>query len=228
LPIDIIFAEESLGHRCSSGSSPSVDPTQDLTESEDLCVKASNTDYKDIFITTGAELPGILITAAIIDRLGRKKTQALDFVVAGFFCFILFACSGRTMETIFLFCIRASITGAWQVCYVYTPEVYPTSVRSTAMGVCSSLARIGAMLTPYVAQVVVRSSVYLALSFYGIVSLFAAVASMMLPIETTGRQMPSTIKDTLDSKPRSFESSIVDESQQSLVDNKVIELEQDK
>jgi len=51
---------------------------------------------------------------------------------------------------------------------------------------------------------------------------------MMLPIETTGRQMPSTIKDTLDSKPRSFESSIVDESQQSLVDNKVIELEQDK
>ena len=36
---------------------------------------------------------------------------------------------------------------------VYTPEVYPTSVRGTAVGYCSSVARIGAIITPFVAQV---------------------------------------------------------------------------
>ena len=36
---------------------------------------------------------------------------------------------------------------------VYTPEVFPTSVRGTAMGYCSSVARIGAIITPFVAQV---------------------------------------------------------------------------
>ena len=36
---------------------------------------------------------------------------------------------------------------------VYTPEVFPTSVRGTAMGYCSSAARIGAIITPFVAQV---------------------------------------------------------------------------
>ena len=37
--------------------------------------------------------------------------------------------------------------------YVYTPEIYPTSVRATAMGFCSGVARVGAILTPFVAQV---------------------------------------------------------------------------
>lgn len=35
----------------------------------------------------------------------------------------------------------------------YTPEVFPTSVRGTAMGYCSSVARSGAIITPFVAQV---------------------------------------------------------------------------
>lgn len=32
-------------------------------------------------------------------------------------------------------------------------QVYPTALRSTAVGACSGVARLGAMLTPYVAQV---------------------------------------------------------------------------
>ena len=37
--------------------------------------------------------------------------------------------------------------------YVYTPEVYPTILRSVGVGACSGVARAGAMLTPYIAQV---------------------------------------------------------------------------
>ena len=55
--------------------------------------------------------------------------------------------------TLFLFLIRAFSTGAFQVAYVYTPEVYPTEIRASALGFFSSTARIGAIITPYVAQV---------------------------------------------------------------------------
>ena len=59
----------------------------------------------------------------------------------------------RDVITLFLFFIRAFATGAFQVLFVYTPEVYPTSVRGTAMGCFSASSRIGAIITPFVAQV---------------------------------------------------------------------------
>jgi len=91
----------------------------------DICAGLKNEDYADIFITTAAEMPGVLLTAFIIERLGRKKTLAIDLTAASLFwydcllahlnSFLLFICSGRIAETIFLFCIRAFSTGAFQV-----------------------------------------------------------------------------------------------------------------
>eukprot|EP01118_Nematostelium_gracile_P002562 TRINITY_DN1278_c0_g1_i2.p1 TRINITY_DN1278_c0_g1~~TRINITY_DN1278_c0_g1_i2.p1 ORF type:complete len:509 (-),score=104.22 TRINITY_DN1278_c0_g1_i2:167-1693(-) len=186
-----IFAEEGVDRRCGKGGTVVTEPNQ----MEDVCQRTMNHDYLDIVITTAAELPGILLTAAIIDRLGRKKTQALDFCVAGVCSFLLFVCASRTVETIFLFVIRAAITGAFQAVYVYTPEVYPTSIRSTAMGVCSALSRIGAMLAPFVAQVITKSSVNLALGIFGGIAFCASAACMLMPVETAGKYLPSTLKE---------------------------------
>ena len=55
--------------------------------------------------------------------------------------------------TIFLFGARAFVTGVFQAVYVYTPEVFPTKVRGVAMGFNTAAARIGAIITPFVAQV---------------------------------------------------------------------------
>ena len=59
----------------------------------------------------------------------------------------------RTVTSIFLFIIRAFATGVFQAVYVYTPEVYATNIRATALGVHTTAARIGALLTPFNAQV---------------------------------------------------------------------------
>ena len=76
----------------------------------------------------------------------------------------------------FIFGARGVLTGAFQAVMVYTPEVssllkfdvarlevipalcylckaYPTSIRGLGFGFCSSVARIGAMITPFVAEV---------------------------------------------------------------------------
>ena len=59
----------------------------------------------------------------------------------------------RAVTTMFLFLIRGLATGAFQAAYAYTPEVYPTNVRAIGMGVNVAAARLGAIVTPYVAQV---------------------------------------------------------------------------
>lgn len=75
-----------------------------------------------------------------------------------------------------MFFARGIIAGVFQAIYVYTPEVkfvilcdeqvnfsfyclysllqvYPTPLRSIGLGTCSAMARLGAMVTPYIAQV---------------------------------------------------------------------------
>ena len=51
---------------------------------------------------------------------------------------------------------------------------------------------MGALITPFVAQVLIRTSQVAAASTYGVVALIAAIACCMLPIETKGRDMPDT------------------------------------
>uniref|UniRef100_A0A4W5Q9M1 SV2 related protein b n=1 Tax=Hucho hucho TaxID=62062 RepID=A0A4W5Q9M1_9TELE len=143
-------------------------------------------DYKDLLWTTLAEFPGLFVTLFVIDRIGRKKSMAMCFLMFSVCILPLYACVGRVALTVFIFIARAFITGGFQVAYVYTPEVYPTATRALGIGTCSGMARGGALLTPFVAQVLLKKSVYLTLSVYCIFCLLATGASMLLPIETTG------------------------------------------
>ncbi|XP_005869857.1 PREDICTED: synaptic vesicle 2-related protein [Myotis brandtii] len=151
------------------------------------CEYLSEEDYMDLLWTTLSEFPGVLVTLWIIDRLGRKKTMALCFVVFSLCSLLLFICVGRTMLTLLLFVARAFISGGFQAAYVYTPEVYPTATRALGLGTCSGMARVGALITPFIAQVMLESSVYLSLAVYSGCCLLAALASCFLPIETKGR-----------------------------------------
>lgn len=69
---------------------------------------------------------------------------------------------------------------------MYTPEIYPAALRSVGVSGCSVLARLGAMLTPFVAQVLMDSSRIQATSTYAIVGLLASIACVFLPRETVG------------------------------------------
>uniref|UniRef100_A0A4W5NEB7 Synaptic vesicle 2-related protein n=1 Tax=Hucho hucho TaxID=62062 RepID=A0A4W5NEB7_9TELE len=151
------------------------------------CKYLTSDDYKDLLWTTLSEFPGLLVTLWAIDRLGRRKTMALCFFVFSLCLVPLYACVGRTWLTVLLFIARAFIAGGFQAAYVYTPEVYPTATRALGLGTSSGMARVGALITPFVAQVMLESSVYLTLSVYSICCLLAAIASCALPIETTGR-----------------------------------------
>ncbi|KAM9306266.1 synaptic vesicle 2-related protein [Pholidichthys leucotaenia] len=153
------------------------------------CKYLTSDDYKDLLWTTLAEFPGLLVVLLLVDCIGRKKSMALCFFMFSLFILPLYACVGRIALTILIFIARAFISGGFQVVFVYTPEVFPTENRALAMGTCSALARVGALITPFVAQVLLRTSVYLTLSVYCACGLLAGAASLFLPIETLGRNL---------------------------------------
>ncbi|XP_046340133.2 synaptic vesicle 2-related protein-like [Haliotis rufescens] len=153
------------------------------------CKTLTTADYRDLVWTTFAEFPGLFVTVFFIEKIGRKYTMAVEFSIFTVFVFLVNICTTRALLTVFLFVSRAFIAGAFQAAYVYTPEVYPTSMRAVGIGSCSGMARVGAIVTPFIAQVLLKHSAYATISIYGGMCLLATIASILLPIETKGREM---------------------------------------
>ena len=146
-------------------------------------------DYVKILWASAAELPGIIFTASIIEIIGRKLTIMIGFLIALVGYCLLFICTSDTILTVFFFIIRASVSGLFQAMYAYTPEVYPTKIRGLGIGFASSVARFGAILTPYVAQVLFRKNDYATIGMYAGTCLVLAFVVLLLPIETKGKPL---------------------------------------
>lgn len=155
-------------------------------------------DYIDLLWTTLAEFPGIFSTVFAIEKIGRRKTMSCQLVMFSIvICFLGRACSlSRAVLTIGIFLARGLIAGVFQAAYVYTPEVYPTHLRSIGVSACSAMARIGAMITPYIAQVFLQWSITGAMAIYAIAALCAAIATLALPVESKNHNSKESSNNT--------------------------------
>ena len=90
-------------------------PTLDQTCSAQ-CRDLDRKDYTHLLWTTLAEFPGILLTIVTIEKLGRKKTMALEFILLTIaLCFLFNCSSNRFLLTIILFFVRGLASGVFQV-----------------------------------------------------------------------------------------------------------------
>ena len=153
-----------------------------------LCHPLRSHDYIDLIVATSAEFPSLLITPWALDHIGRKPTY---MVATGIFSLalapLLAGCQlSKTVVTLLLFLIRGA-SFSWMLCnFVYTPENYPTHIRSIAVGVANSFMRIGVMITPYFAQVIMAYSHNFAISAYFGVGILSFVIAAFLPVESRG------------------------------------------
>ena len=79
-----------------------------------------------------------------------------------------------------------------------TIELYPTNLRSQALGFCSMIARIFGVVVPYVTNLALFWKP-LPMLVLALPSLLAAVSAYFLP-ETKGKELPQNMKDTSEEK----------------------------
>ncbi|XP_072020579.1 synaptic vesicle glycoprotein 2C-like isoform X2 [Amphiura filiformis] len=101
--------------------------------------------YTDAFYTSLANLPGNLITIILMDVVGRKAILCSSLVLSGVGVFFIYLVKTRT-QVLIMSCLFSGISVmAWNAISVLGVEMYPTSIRGTALGFQSVSNRIGAI-----------------------------------------------------------------------------------
>ncbi|KAK3098565.1 hypothetical protein FSP39_020715 [Pinctada imbricata] len=160
--------------------------------------------YLNFFLSGVVEFPAYTLCLVLLDRIGRKKLHASCMILGGLACVstifpVLYLDKEYQWVTVILAMLgKIGAAAAFAVIYVWAAELFPTVVRNAGMGASSSCARVGGMVSPYIADLskVIDGGMGQAtpLIIFGGFSVLAGLLSIYLP-ETLGHNLPDTIED---------------------------------
>ncbi|KAJ0684614.1 putative major facilitator, sugar transporter, MFS transporter superfamily [Helianthus annuus] len=137
--------------------------------------------YFSVLLNSFVEMPGYLLVAFLIDRYGRKSLG----IGAQWF---------KNWKAIRMVCGVLGIfgmAGTYNLLYVYAMELFPTVVRSVAIGCARQAGQIGSILVPFV----VVKSASISLMVFGICGIVGGILMFFLP-ETLNRPLYDTMDGT--------------------------------
>ncbi|KAH0479261.1 MAG: hypothetical protein KVP17_000379 [Porospora cf. gigantea B] len=123
----------------------------------------------------------------------RKGTAVGCLFVAAFFCFFAFCLRSRTfIPSRFVIALTNSLAnfarlaagGAYTSLYLISAELFPTTIRSAAVGLCSMWARISAMLSPQIVEILEGARPGGPLLIFAVASFLAALTAVCTLPET--------------------------------------------
>ncbi|CAF1313314.1 unnamed protein product [Rotaria sordida] len=160
--------------------------------------------YLSFTISALVEILSCIAIHPLLNRVGRK----LPYFIAAL-CFSIIALliipmqnlilknkqRDRVLTFIWNVLLKFFASGSYNIIYIYANELFPTRIRNTGMGICSMVARIGAIVGTTSNDMLTRVWINLPTILYGILSLLAALSVLILP-ETLNKTLPQTIEDT--------------------------------
>jgi putative MFS transporter len=137
-----------------------------------------------------AQIPGYYSAALLVERLGRRGLIAGYLVGGAASALWLALATSDPMIIAAGVALSFFMNGAFAGLYVYTPEVFPTEIRVTGVGVASAFGRLGSISAP-----ILVGRMFPHLGFAGVfgvatgVLLIGALAVVVLGIPTEGRSL---------------------------------------
>ncbi|KAL2643699.1 hypothetical protein R1flu_011286 [Riccia fluitans] len=167
-------------HLCDNPSSSSK--TLTATACIDGKPEYDNSQYRDVLISSIAEVPGVIVACIMVDLFGRKISLASLLIACGAFMLPLVTPLSELATNVLMFGARSCSMGGFSVLWAYAPELYHTAIRSTGVGAANSQGRLGGFLCPYVAVALIESCRRaLSIGSFASISVLAGVATSLFP-----------------------------------------------
>ncbi|XP_078056313.1 synaptic vesicle glycoprotein 2C isoform X4 [Mustelus asterias] len=134
--------ETGGGSACSSiRNGSSEEDAKNIT-----CYPVKTVVYKEGFIIAAANLPGNIFTILLMDLLGGKLLLCASLFLSGISVFFIWEVTTKT-QSLIVSCVFSAISViAWNSLDVIGLELYPTHLRSSALGVFTGISRIASIL----------------------------------------------------------------------------------
>ncbi|XP_003920306.1 solute carrier family 22 member 6 [Saimiri boliviensis] len=141
------------------------------------------------------DLPAKLVGFLVINSLGRRPAQMAALLLAGI-CILLNGVVPQEqsiIRTSLAVLGKGCLAASFNCIFLYTGELYPTMIRQTGLGMGSTMARVGSIVSPLVSM---TAELYpsVPLFIYGAVPMAASAVTVLLP-ETLGQPLPDTVHD---------------------------------
>ncbi|WP_461224570.1 MFS transporter [Lacticaseibacillus suihuaensis] len=144
-----------------------------------------------VLVMTLAQLPGYFVAAWLIEKWGRKKVLATFLVGTALAALGFGLATGLPALMASGMLLSFFNLGAWGALYAYSPEQYPSVIRSSGSGMAAGVGRIGGIVGPLLVGSLVAANVGFGLIFgiFTVAILIGVVAVLALGTETMGEKL---------------------------------------
>uniref|UniRef100_A0A1A9W3V6 Major facilitator superfamily (MFS) profile domain-containing protein n=1 Tax=Glossina brevipalpis TaxID=37001 RepID=A0A1A9W3V6_9MUSC len=152
--------------------------------------------FINVCISGISGIPGCVACICMTKYFGRRLTLILSNLVSAV-GFLLIACITTVNHIVVVTFAIIGLFGAtvtFPNLYLYAGEIFPTVVRTTGVGLCSCIGRVGSMIAPFVTSDLAAYSPIIPPLVYGIIASLGFILTFLLP-ETKGRQIAETLED---------------------------------
>ncbi|XP_051903268.1 solute carrier family 22 member 4-like [Hippocampus zosterae] len=150
--------------------------------------------YISCFLSALVEVPAYLSCSLAIRYLPRRMAVLGVFLIMGLALFSIQLVPQSILGVAVALEMLGKFvaTGGTSLLYVFTAELYPTSLRNTASGLCLMLSRTGSCIAPFIIQLNIFFK-YVSYTTLSILAMLSILATLFLP-ESFGHPLPETLQ----------------------------------
>lgn len=145
--------------------------------------------YGFLVLLALAQIPGYALAAYGVEAWGRQRTLQLFLILSAAGCLMFTLVASPWLVAASLMIMSFALLGTWGALYAFTPELYPTGLRGTGMGLASAMARLGGLLAPSLMGLVVARGFGIAIGAFAALLVIAALATLLIRAETRGESI---------------------------------------
>ncbi len=154
--------------------------------------------YPYAFFMALAQLPGYFSAAFLVERWGRRTTLGVYLAFSGLGA-LAFAFAASPLAVAAAAAVLSFFAlGAWGALYAYTPEAYPTPIRTTGIGAASGMTRIAGIVAPSIGALAAggaggNAALIGPLAIFACAYLTGGIGAFLLPRETRNEDLEDAV-----------------------------------